>query len=347
MKYRLLEFLACPKCKSPHLSVEEESSILSPIFESHFTNINRDGISIEQRMEAEIIQGTIHCISCKASFPIIDGIPHLLVDKEIKGTPTQHKHTVFDKSIPVWEKQFQDIASPLRPKDFLGKTVLDLGCGYGRHSYYSALYGAEVLCVDNSLDALLSTRENTSKLVHRHLILADARFLPFRSGVCDIIYCYGLLHHVEDPEIVMEEMDFALSSGGALSLWVYGPRQGVTLFINNILRSQSSSMNHEQLLLLSQNIARFLRVFSHTPYRWFGQIPHIGSVLSHLPVHDHHQWPFDVVVADIYDRLRVEVRRWYTKEELEKWYGNKGYANISVRRRIRNNETFCAVGWKR
>ena len=347
MKYRLMEFLACPACKAEQLSIEEKLSIKKPIFESHFRNAQRDGVSIAHREEIEIIEGTIHCNSCQASYPIIDGVPHLLVDQENMGTMTQHKHTIFDQSIPVWEKQFRDISAPLQPKDFLGKTVLDLGCGYGRHSYYSALYGAEVLCVDNSLDALMSTRDNTSKMAHRHLILADARALPLRAGVCDIIYCYGLLHHIESPDTVLEEMDYSLVSGGALSLWVYGPRQGMTLRINNVMRSQSSNMSHEQLLSMSQNIARFLRVFSHTPYRWFGQVPYIGSVLSHLPVHDHHQWPFDVVVADIYDRLKVEVLRWFTKEDLEKWYGNKGYANISVRRRIRNNETFCSIGWKR
>jgi uncharacterized protein YbaR (Trm112 family)/ubiquinone/menaquinone biosynthesis C-methylase UbiE len=345
MKYRVMEFLACPKCKRQTLSIEEKKSIQVPIFVSHFVNAQRDGVQISERKETEIIEGTIHCSDCGAAYPIQDGIPNLLLHEP--GETTQHRHTIFDQSLSVWEKQFLEISAPLLPNDYLGKLVLDVGCGYGRHSYYAGLYGAEVICLDNSLDALMSTRKNTESLTHRHLILADARALPFKASIFDLVYCYGLLHHMESPEEALEEMNYCLSSGGGLSLWVYGRRQGLTLQINNLIRSQSTNMSHEKLLLLSKNIGRFLRVFSHTPYRWFGTTPYIGSLLSHLPVHDHHQWPFDIVVADIYDRLRVEVKRWFSKDELEIWFGNKGYSDISVRRRVRNNETFCAMGWKR
>ena len=56
---------------------------------------------------------------------------------------------------------------------------------------------------------------------------------------------------------------------------------------------------------------------------------------------------FDVVVADIYDRLRIPVRRWFTREQLDSMLGNAGYADVQVSRRVRNNETFRATGVKR
>jgi hypothetical protein len=71
------------------------------------------------------------------------------------------------------------------------------------------------------------------------------------------------------------------------------------------------------------------------------------SLVTHLPVHDHSQWPFDVVVADIYDRLRVPLTGTYTGEELEKWYAEAGYADIEVTRRVRNTEGFVGRGVKR
>ena len=345
MKYRLMDFLACPKCRSHRLSVEEKEVIEKPIYSSHFSGNHRDGIRMSNRQEVEIISGTIHCGDCGQEYPIENGIPNMLLEEE--GQSSLHRHTIFDQNQSVWKDHFLEIAAPLLPKDFLGKVVVDLGCGYGRHSFYSALYGAELICIDNAIDALQSTQKNTSGFTHRHLIQADARNLPLKSASIDILYCYGLLHHIENPNKALDEMDLVLKAGGCLSLWVYGPRQGATLQINNLIRSQTADMSHDSLLRLAESIARFLRVFSHTPYRWFGNVPYFGDILSHLPVHDHHKWPFDVVVADIYDRLRVKVLQWFTKEDLEKWYGNKGYSNISVRRRIRNNETFCCCGWKR
>lgn len=53
------------------------------------------------------------------------------------------------------------------------------------------------------------------------------------------------------------------------------------------------------------------------------------------------------MVADVYDRLRIPVRHWFTGEELETWLMEAGYADIRVSRRVRNNETFRALGTRR
>ena len=177
--------------------------------------------------------------------------------------------------------------------------------------------------------------------------MADAAQLPIKSQAIDHAYCFGVLHHIENPLEVMKKATDILKPSGSLSIWVYGPRQGLTLMINNALRGMTTNMSHDELLRFSRLIASSLRLFSHTPYKVFGQIPALRSVVSHLPVHDHHKWPFDVVVADIYDRLRIPVLHWFTGEDLEKWYGNMGYANFTVRRRVGNNETFCAIGFRR
>ena len=70
----------------------------------------------------------------------------------------------------------------------------------------------------------------------------------------------------------------------------------------------------------------------------------IGSVLSHLPVHDHHQWPFR-------GRCRYMIGFAFLfstglQEGSKNWYGAKFHSNFTVRRRVRNNETFCSIGYK-
>ena len=88
-------------------------------------------------------------------------------------------------------------------------------------------------------------------------------------------------------------------------------------------------------------------MFSHTPYRMLRHVPLAREVVTRLPVHDHHQWPFDVVVADVYDRLRFPVYQWFKGEELERMFSDDGYADVTVTRRVRNNETFRATGIRR
>jgi SAM-dependent methyltransferase len=263
------------------------------------------------------------------------------------GPTTGHRWTGFDTAIPEWEENFQDFSSPLKPKDFLGKLVMDAGCGFGRHAFFAARYGAEVLAIDSSEAAVEAAARNTESLGRVHVIQGDIAHPPVRDNLCDLVYCYGVLHHVEDPPKILASLTESVRPGGMLSLWVYGPRQGVTLIVNNALRGVTTGLEHDELLKFSRAVAASLRVFSHTPYRWFGSVPLVGGVLSHLPVHDHHKWPFEVVVADVYDRLKIPVKHWFTREELETWYSDNGYADVQVSRRVRNNETFRSIGVRR
>jgi spermidine synthase len=114
-----------------------------------------------------------------------------------------------------------------------------------------------------------------------------------------------------------------------------------------MVRGVTTDLSAPQLEGVSRAIARVLRLFSHTPYRLLRHVPVAREVVSHLPVHDHHQWTFDVVVADVYDRLRIPVHHWFTREELEQMLTDDGYADVQVTRRVRNNETFRATGLRR
>jgi SAM-dependent methyltransferase len=297
--------------------------------------------------ETEILEGSIECEACGQSWPIRDSIPRLMPADSPRGPSTAHRWTTFDKGRPEWEENFLDLASPLVPADFLGKTVLDAGCGYGRQAWFAARYGAEVLAVDSSADAVASCLANTRLSSRVHVIEADVHHLPIREASMDLTFAFGLLHHLESPEVAFEKLGSTVRSGGRLAVWVYGPRQGLTLHASNALRGATAGMTAEQLYRFSQNMARALRLFSHTPYRWFEAVPVAGSVVRHLPVHEHHQWPFDVVVADIWDRLRIPIRHWFPRERLEVMLTNAGYVSVSVSRRVRNSESFRASGTRR
>ena len=54
MRHELMDILACPICKG---QLE---------------------LTIEQKQEAEIINGTLRCEACKEEYPIKDSIPNLL-----------------------------------------------------------------------------------------------------------------------------------------------------------------------------------------------------------------------------------------------------------------------------
>lgn len=338
MKRRLVQWLACPACGGD-LSLSPGRSQKAGSWHSHWARG-------EERDDLEILEGSLQC-ACGLCYPVVEGIPRLLPEGVAAGPGTGHRWTEFQEAVPQFEENFQDLSQPLRSADWAGKRVLDAGCGFGRHAFFAARYGAEVVAFDHSPEAVASAAKNLGEHQRAHVVQGDMHRPPFKKGIFDLVYSFGVLHHLNDSRGAFRTLDELLTAGGRMSLWVYGPRQGLTRIVTGALRGATSQMTPEQLHNFSRLIAVNLRVFSHAPYVYFGALPGLKGVVSHLPVHDHHRWPFGVVVADVYDRLRVPVTGYFTGEELERWYAEAGYADIQVTRKVGNNESFRATGIKR
>lgn len=346
MQERLLQWLACPACGEGDLKLNASRREPRKAWKGHWEPDEaipglKDGVF------DEIVGGAILCPACGASYPIVDGVPRMNPPGTGEGPGTAHALTQFERAVPEFEENFRDLLEPLTPDAFMGKLTLDAGCGFGRHALFAARFGGEVVAMDASSDAVASAANNLRDMVRAHVIQGDIDRPPLKRGIFDFAYSFGVLHHVADARASFGVLTDLVRSGGRLSVWVYGPRQGLTRIVTGALRGATSEMSSEQLAAVSKTIASGLRVFSHTPYRVFGSVPGLRWALGHLPIHDHARWPFDVVVADIYDRLRIPVTGYFEGEEVERWYAEAGYADIKVSRRVRNTESFRGTGVKR
>lgn len=351
MKKRLMDWLACPACGEGSLDLTIQSAEERPSYTGHWEPDEVvPGLVTGDHGEGtvtEVMGGTLRCRGCAASYPIVDGIPRLLPPGTEAGPGTGHRWTQFDEAVPEYEQNFLEHSAPLTAPDFTGKLVLDAGCGFGRHAFFAARFGAEVVAIDSSAEAVASAAHNIGGSMRAHVVQGDIDHPPFKRNLFDLVYSYGVLHHVPDARASYRSLHGLVRPGGRLSVWVYGPRQGLTRIVTGALRGATAQMEPGQLHRFSQAIAGAIRVFSHTPHRFFARAPGLGAVVSHLPLHDHSKWPFDVVVADVYDRLRVPVTGYFTGEQLEAWYADSGYLDIRVTRRIRNTESFSASGLRR
>lgn len=346
MKLSLLDWLACPACGDGAFSLRIDREERLPVYEGHFepgeeTPGRQDGSLVE------VVEGLLTCRDCAGAYPVTEGIPRLLPPGGEPGPTTGHRLTEFDGYVRQYEESFLDLVAPLGAEDFVGRLVLDAGCGFGRHAFFAARYGAEVVALDSSPDAVASAYRNLRSQLRAHVVLGDVRRPPLRKQIFDLVYSLGVLHHVVDSGLALAALHELVKPGGRFSTWVYGPRQGLTRIATGALRGATAQMQPKELLRFSQVIAAALRVFSHTPHRFFGQLPVLSAVVTHLPVHDHSRWPFDVVVADVYDRLRIPVTEYFMGEDLERWYAEAGYADIRVTRRVRNTESFRGTGVRR
>jgi SAM-dependent methyltransferase len=127
------------------------------------------------------------------------------------------------------------------PEDFAGTSVLDVGCFDGFYAFLAERRGAErVVAVDNEQYRLwVASRWGVElegaegfRAVHRLLGSAveyrrmDAFSLEGLEERFDLVYCFGILHRVENPLGLLRVLRGRTVSGGTVLLESYGVGPG-------------------------------------------------------------------------------------------------------------------------
>jgi ubiquinone/menaquinone biosynthesis C-methylase UbiE len=114
-----------------------------------------------------------------------------------------------------------------------GDSVLDLGCGFGRHAFEAARRGAIVVALDAGRDEVLGVRATFAAMVdagelsgdtHAAAVQGDALALPFADETFDRVICSEVLEHIPDDLGAMAELARVLRRGGTMAITV--PRRG-------------------------------------------------------------------------------------------------------------------------
>lgn len=107
--------------------------------------------------------------------------------------------------------------------DFQGKSVLDLGCGYGWHCQYAAVHGAKsVLGTDISHKMLTVAKERNSapQIQYQCIAMED---LSFPDNTFDVILSSLAFHYVKDFDPLMANITRWLKNGGTFVFSVEHP----------------------------------------------------------------------------------------------------------------------------
>jgi len=100
-----------------------------------------------------------------------------------------------------------------------GGRVLEIGCGTGCDLLQFAKHGAEAFGIDVTAEHLRLARQ---RLAGRAEIReADGTAIPFPAATFDYVYCHGVLHHVDQPRRVVQEIFRVLRPGGRFNVHVY------------------------------------------------------------------------------------------------------------------------------
>jgi len=99
-----------------------------------------------------------------------------------------------------------------------GRTLIDIGCSWGRWTIAAARKNYCAVGMDPSLGAVLVARQVSMQLgVKCDFIVADARYLPFRSQSIDVAFSYSVIQHFsrDDADRALEEIGRVLTHSGS------------------------------------------------------------------------------------------------------------------------------------
>ncbi len=110
-----------------------------------------------------------------------------------------------------------------------GDRLLDLGCGFGRHTYEALHRGAHVVSCDMALAELESIRNTSPMLIEDDLfdgrllhtqVQGDGTRLPFADDSFDKVIASEVLEHVPDDIAAYTELMRVVKPGGTVAVTV-------------------------------------------------------------------------------------------------------------------------------
>lgn len=126
-----------------------------------------------------------------------------------------------------WRNYRSRWRSTLKMNTTKDKYVLDYGCGIGIEALQYAKAGNDICVADISRENVLLALRVLSLFgfdnVNSFHITED-NLVSGLLGTFDVIHCAGVLHHIPEPEPVVEEMAKHLADDGELRLMVYSDK---------------------------------------------------------------------------------------------------------------------------
>lgn len=112
------------------------------------------------------------------------------------------------------------------------KKVLEIGVGLGSDHQMFAQNNCDLYGVDLTKRAIEHTQRRLElNNLESNLQVLSAETLPFSDNFFDLIYSWGVIHHAENPEIILCEISRVLKTNGSIKIMLYNKYSFVTLML--------------------------------------------------------------------------------------------------------------------
>lgn len=235
-----------------------------------------------------------------------------------------------------WFKDSYTYINHLPQELFYGageKIGLDIGCGSGADMIAMNARGFKMVGLDIS-DAAYEASRNTRGNKDMHVVQASVYNMPFKDGFFDIVYSFGVLHHLPDPEGGFRRLCEKVKKGGSALIYVYEDFsersliERVLLKIVNSFRIITKRLPPPVLYFLCMLMSPVVWLCCSLPYQIFRRINFTKKFAGRIPFR--HTMRLDCIVADLYDRFSPPIENRYSRKDMEEWFRRENFEDVHV-----------------
>ena len=298
-----------------------------------------------------MLEGTLGCAACGASFPVRGGIPRFLPDALSAGERATSRAfgaqwKMLSELSGVSRAEFQSYLDPLPASELQGLAVLDAGCGMGKFSFAAVEAGARTVVAVDLSDAVEVAYANLRTLPNAHVVQGSIAQLPFRVGAFDFAFSIGVLHHTPEPEKSFQRLVPLLRPAGRLFVWLYA-FEGNEFFVRwldplraAVFSRLPSWLNRAVATAMALPLWAVIRLV----YAPLGQ----RTVALGLPYAEYFLYfsrlGLRTFWGTVYDKLVPPISFYLTRDEVRRWLADAGLTELSLRHRNGNSWSCLARG---
>ena len=221
-------------------------------------------------------------------------------------------------------EQFIDWLTPLTKDDVQGKKVLELGCGNGSLLTHMANWQPSLLVGVDLGDSVAAAKKNLAALPFKHWQIIKADLVEWQSDGFDVVYCIGVLHHLQEPRAGFAAVIRNVKPGGQFHIWVYAREgNGVIICLVDPLRKIVSRCL--PWWMIKYGIATPLAVPFFLYAKLLFYLPRL-TWLRRLPLYQYCLWiakrEFSFFRHVAFDQLITPQTTYLSRETIESWLKN-------------------------
>ncbi len=227
-----------------------------------------------------------------------------------------------DAVLPVdeWRATWSRFQPGIEPRAFAGQTVLEVGCGEGRHAWLVGEQAGGLVGLDLSRGVEVARQRDRRR--NTLYVQGDLHRPPLRPGAFDALYSNGVLHHTPDPRAAFDAVTPLVRPGGRVFVWVYG-LDGMAWWYRashlTWLRPLSNRLPRPAQVALAAAGTAALEAGVWLPARALRRVG-LDHVAERLPFADAADRPLQAKLRRVFDRLNPPVTHYLDADALRGWF---------------------------